>query len=41
MDLIWEAICDAVTLILQADPELIRITALSLIVSGSATAIAR
>src|SRR6202158_2974861 len=40
MDLIWEAIRDALTLILRADPELIRITALSLVVSGSATAIA-
>ena len=40
MDLIWEAIRDAVTLVLRADPELIRIAALSLVVSGLATATA-
>ena len=40
MDLVWEAIGDAVALVLRADPELLRIAALSLVVSGAATAIA-
>jgi tungstate transport system permease protein len=40
MDLVWEAIRDAVILVRQADPELMRITALSLVVSGTATALA-
>jgi tungstate transport system permease protein len=40
LDLIWQAIGDAVTLIGRADAELIRIASLSLAVSGAATAIA-
>ena len=40
MELLWEAIGEAVGLIARADPELMRIAALSLLVSGSATALA-
>ena len=40
MDLIWQAIRDAVMLIAGADPELMQIARLSLIVSGAATLIA-
>src|SRR5438067_8316889 len=40
MELVWEAIRDAVRLMLQADQELIRIASLSLVVSGAATALA-
>jgi tungstate transport system permease protein len=40
MDLLWEAIRDAASLLLRADPELIRIAALSLGVSGAATVLA-
>jgi tungstate transport system permease protein len=40
MDLVWEAIGDAAGLVARADPELMRIAGLSLLVSGVATAIA-
>jgi tungstate transport system permease protein len=40
MDLIWQAIGDAVGLIARADAELMRIAGLSLLVSGAATALA-
>lgn len=40
MDLIWQAIGDAVQLILHADTQLLQIASLSLLVSGAATAIA-
>jgi tungstate transport system permease protein len=40
MNLIWEAIGDAAGLVVRADPELMRIAGLSLLVSGVATAIA-
>lgn len=40
MDLIWQAIGDAVGLIAHADAELVRIAGLSLLVSGAATALA-
>ena len=40
MDLLWEAIRDAVGLILRADPELLRIAGLSLAVSVAATLLA-
>jgi tungstate transport system permease protein len=40
MDLVWEATRDAIGLVLRADPELLRIAALSLVVSGAATALA-
>jgi len=40
MDLIWQAIGDAIRLIARADAELIRIASLSLLVSGAATALA-
>lgn len=40
MDLIWQAIEQAVALILQRDPELIRIALLSLVVSTTATGLA-
>ena len=40
MDLIWEALVQAVGLIARRDPELLRIAGLSLAVSGTATLIA-
>ncbi len=40
MDLIWQAIGDAIRLIVGADAELVRIASLSLLVSGAATALA-
>lgn len=40
MDLIWQAVGDAVRLIVGADAELVRVAALSLVVSGAATALA-
>jgi tungstate transport system permease protein len=40
MDLIWQALRDAVRLIFSADAELMRIAGLSLLVSGGATLIA-
>jgi tungstate transport system permease protein len=40
MELLWDAIREAAGLIARADPELLRIAALSLVVSGSATALA-
>src|SRR2546423_3360776 len=40
MDLIWQAIGDAIGLIARADAELMRIAGLSLLVSGAATALA-
>jgi tungstate transport system permease protein len=40
MDLLWQAIGEALGLIVRADPELVRIAGLSLVVSGSATALA-
>jgi tungstate transport system permease protein len=40
MDLVWQAIRDAVTLMVRADAELMRIAGLSLLVSGAATALA-
>jgi tungstate transport system permease protein len=40
MDLVWQAIRDAITLIARADAELLRIAGLSLLVSGAATALA-
>jgi tungstate transport system permease protein len=40
MDLIWQALGDAVRLIMRADGELMRIASLSLLVSGAATAVA-
>ncbi len=40
MELIWQAIGDAIGLVARADAELIRITSLSLLVSAAATAVA-
>jgi tungstate transport system permease protein len=40
MDLIWQALVDAVGLLARRDPELVHIAALSLAVSGLATAVA-
>jgi tungstate transport system permease protein len=40
LDLVWQAVRDAVTLILRADTELLRVATLSLLVSGAATAVA-
>ena len=40
MDLVWEAIREALGLVVSADPELVRIAGLSLLVSGTATLIA-
>jgi tungstate transport system permease protein len=40
LDLIWQAVGDAVGLIARADAELVRIALLSLLVSGAATALA-
>jgi tungstate transport system permease protein len=40
MDLIWQAIGDAIGLIVRADAELMRIASLSLLVSGAATVLA-
>jgi tungstate transport system permease protein len=40
MDLVWEALREAVALVVRADPELIRIAGLSLVVSGGATLLA-
>ncbi len=40
MELIWQAIGDALRLIIRADAELLRIASLSLLVSGAATALA-
>src|SRR6266700_3363356 len=40
MDLVWQAVGDAIGLIVGADAELIRIASLSLLVSGAATALA-
>src|SRR5438270_850752 len=40
MDLVWEAIREAVALVLRLDPELVRIAGLSLLVSGGATVLA-
>ena len=40
MDLLWDGLLQAVGLILRADPELARVTALSLVVSIIATALA-
>jgi tungstate transport system permease protein len=40
MDLVWQAIRDAAQLIFSADPELMRIAGLSLVVSGVATFVA-
>lgn len=40
MDLIWQALGDAIGLILRGDAELLRIAGLSLLVSGAATALA-
>jgi len=40
VDLVWEGIREAVALIVTADPELLRIAALSLVVSGGATLLA-
>src|SRR5919197_3605480 len=40
MELAWEAIRDAVGLVLRLDPELMRIAGLSLVVSGAATVLA-
>jgi tungstate transport system permease protein len=40
MDLIWQAIGDAVRLLTRGDAELMRIASLSLLVSGAATAVA-
>jgi tungstate transport system permease protein len=40
MELVWQAIRDAVTLIARADAELLRIASLSLLVSGAATLLA-
>ncbi|MDQ6671721.1 MAG: ABC transporter permease [Chloroflexota bacterium] len=40
MDLVWEALRDAVALVVRGDPELLRIFGLSLIVSGAATILA-
>jgi tungstate transport system permease protein len=40
MDLIWQAIGDAIGLIVRADAELMRIASLSLLVSGAATMLA-
>jgi tungstate transport system permease protein len=39
MDLLWEALRDAVGLIARADPELLRIAGLSLAISCAATAL--
>jgi tungstate transport system permease protein len=40
VDLVWEAVRDAGALIVSADPELVRIAGLSLMVSGCATLLA-
>ena len=40
MDLVWQALGDAIRLISRADAELMRIASLSLLVSGAATALA-
>src|ERR1051325_3267671 len=40
MDLIWQAVADAIGLIVRADRELVQIAGLSLVVSGVATGIA-
>src|SRR5712691_1360964 len=40
MDLVWQAVGDAIRLIVGADAELLRIASLSLLVSGAATALA-
>jgi tungstate transport system permease protein len=40
MELVWQAIADAIGLIARGDAELIRISSLSLLVSGVATALA-
>ena len=40
MDLLWEAVREAAALVLRADPELVRIAGLSLVVSGAATGLA-
>ena len=40
MDLIWQAVHDAISLIARADADLMRIVALSLLVSGAATMLA-
>ena len=40
MELLWEAVRDAVGLIARGDSELLRIAALSLAVSGAATVLA-
>jgi tungstate transport system permease protein len=40
MDLVWEGLREAVALLLRADPELVRIAGLSLVVSGAATLLA-
>jgi tungstate transport system permease protein len=40
MDLVWQAVRDAVTLIVRADAELMGIASLSLLVSGAATLLA-
>lgn len=40
MDLIWQAIGDAVRLLIRGDAELVRVASLSLFVSGAATVVA-
>ncbi|HEY3061836.1 MAG TPA: ABC transporter permease [Chloroflexota bacterium] len=40
MDLVWQAIGDAVMLVVRGDAELVRIASLSLLVSGAATLLA-
>lgn len=40
MDLLWQGLVEALRLIVRADPELLRITSLSLTVSGTATLLA-
>src|SRR4051812_20172683 len=40
MDLIWEGLRQAIELILRADPELLQVAGLSLVVSSIATAVA-
>jgi tungstate transport system permease protein len=40
MDLVWDAIREAAGLVVRADPELLRVAGLSLVVSGAATCIA-
>jgi tungstate transport system permease protein len=40
MDLFWDAFREAVALLLAGDPETMRVTSLSLLVSGAATALA-